>query len=599
MFSPPSINHNNNHVDTLPQHTYATHKLPNFLDMIAAQHKTAAAAQDHNPTHTDPNQSNSIHSPSPCPSHSPNSNQIVPINYTMHNNHPTPAPAHKYLSIESNGDGSTYDDTEPMNYDEESMHAMDLSTTAAAATRIANTAAVAQSPIIIHGKKTPRHTGLQHPPNNTGNNVDVVVHEDGDNQEEVDVDVVVGSSSSVDESVQIGQYIAKNPNLTFKGTGDIMKMDIIFENCSIEEDTSIGAHSTNTTSTTTTDDSRAEDDGGGGGNIMQQVEHVNINGVHYQIITIENETITDEGHAPNITDDSPYVEAEEEIIDDSTISVIARSHPEHGIDDGTTTMMVMSNLDVAAEVEMGGESIDNEDIPNESTVIVTAPDASSTNIKVESSDIKLPSSAIVEPNDDDDEVPKALKNTPCQQPIETNAANDRRKRKRIAPVLASKRTRRNPAKNEIEQPQLNQSTSIDEEIVPSKLEYAVPQSPIDVNESSEYVETITDQPSAYEFQNEQYSDQACSQSFEDRKEDEEEQEEGNDDNDDDDDDDQEGEEPERSFLDSLVVVESQDPNEPNHTIHEVFVVDPDTNEMSEKPLDLPDHVIQRIRLAIS
>lgn len=61
----------------------------------------------------------------------------------------------------------------------------------------------------------------------------------------------------------------------------------------------------------------------------------------------------------------------------------------------------------------------------------------------------------------------------------------------------------------------------------------------------------------------------------------------------------ESDEPEASdFMDSLVVVESQDPNDPGKTIHEVYVMCPETKQMSDQPLDLPDEVIQRIRLSM-
>lgn len=48
-------------------------------------------------------------------------------------------------------------------------------------------------------------------------------------------------------------------------------------------------------------------------------------------------------------------------------------------------------------------------------------------------------------------------------------------------------------------------------------------------------------------------------------------------------------------MDSLVIVESRDPANPDRIIHEVHVRCPLTNEISEQPLDLPDEVIQRIR----
>lgn len=56
---------------------------------------------------------------------------------------------------------------------------------------------------------------------------------------------------------------------------------------------------------------------------------------------------------------------------------------------------------------------------------------------------------------------------------------------------------------------------------------------------------------------------------------------------------------ENNFMDSLVVVESQDPNDPSRTIHEVYVVCPRTKQLSEQPLDLPDDVIQKIRMSLN
>lgn len=54
-------------------------------------------------------------------------------------------------------------------------------------------------------------------------------------------------------------------------------------------------------------------------------------------------------------------------------------------------------------------------------------------------------------------------------------------------------------------------------------------------------------------------------------------------------------EPSDNLMNSLVVVESQDPLNPDRIIHEVYVMCPKTKELSEQPLDLPDDVIQRIR----
>lgn len=48
-------------------------------------------------------------------------------------------------------------------------------------------------------------------------------------------------------------------------------------------------------------------------------------------------------------------------------------------------------------------------------------------------------------------------------------------------------------------------------------------------------------------------------------------------------------------INSLVLVESQDTNDPTKTIYEIYVTDPETGKLSEKPLDVPYDVIENIR----
>lgn len=48
-------------------------------------------------------------------------------------------------------------------------------------------------------------------------------------------------------------------------------------------------------------------------------------------------------------------------------------------------------------------------------------------------------------------------------------------------------------------------------------------------------------------------------------------------------------------INSLVLVESQDTNDPTKTIYEIYVTDPETGKLSEKPLDVPEDVIENIR----
>lgn len=60
----------------------------------------------------------------------------------------------------------------------------------------------------------------------------------------------------------------------------------------------------------------------------------------------------------------------------------------------------------------------------------------------------------------------------------------------------------------------------------------------------------------------------------------------------------ESDEEQSDSLNSLVVVESQDPNDPTRTTYAVHIRDPVTKLVSDQPLDLPDEVIQRIRQSI-
>lgn len=48
-------------------------------------------------------------------------------------------------------------------------------------------------------------------------------------------------------------------------------------------------------------------------------------------------------------------------------------------------------------------------------------------------------------------------------------------------------------------------------------------------------------------------------------------------------------------INSLVLVESQDTQNPGRTIYEIYVSDPETGKLSDKPLDVPEDVIENIR----
>lgn len=518
VFSPPSLNHNNNHVDTLPQHTYATHKLPSFIEMMSSQKLR-------------PNSSPKTPSLNPNP---------TPIEYTSRNSkHET---NNTPTNIESNG---TFDDEE-----DESVHAMDLSTTSGS--------------LVVHGAKSTDPIEER----NNGNNVQLT-----------------GNEST------IGQYIAKNPNLTFKGSGDIMNMDIIFENVSIEEDTSIG----NATKTPESVKNRIEsiqesptEEHVSIDNVTEsQVEHVHIDGVHYQIITIENANDKDEhlGGADQESDEEAaivnnlpaFVEevaTTESVIDNITIPVIDQD-PLNSSPMLNKTV-ILSSVDVASEVETG-------------EVVDTAADPVSTNDILPSNTPKIKPESSNNESDVGSSTSTVKEESLSQSTVQSaeSSANVKavpRKRKAVPLLANNKRTRRSNANyvadTKVEQPE--QQEQAEHSNIPSDHLGGKTVEPKNEIKTNPIIEASLNIDAAHD-------EQVDEQTLETHETDNQMEEEAQIDTD----------TSERSFLDSLVVVESQDPNNSSRTIHEVYVVDPETKEMSEKPLDLPEHVIQRIRLAIS
>uniref|UniRef100_U5EM50 Putative neuroproteinsis n=1 Tax=Corethrella appendiculata TaxID=1370023 RepID=U5EM50_9DIPT len=51
-------------------------------------------------------------------------------------------------------------------------------------------------------------------------------------------------------------------------------------------------------------------------------------------------------------------------------------------------------------------------------------------------------------------------------------------------------------------------------------------------------------------------------------------------------------------INSLVLVESQDMRNPEKTIYEIYIMSPETGKLSEKPLDVPEHIVESIRSII-
>lgn len=517
-----SLNHNNNHVDSLPQHTYATHKLPNFIEIMSSQKRHSSQSSNPDPVQTI------------IPMSTPNIDTVQSVNAT-----------------ELNG---TYDES-----DEQSQHAIDLSTTS----------------LIIHDPKS----------NEESNAVATVNH--------------------TNES-SIGQYIAKNPNLTFKGSGDIMNMDIIFENVSIEEDVTIGGTEMTTESNvkstvplvTTMTESQSDN-------------LVKIDGVQYEIITVENANDKqcdddDESTVKVVTDDDTEIVEE---VNESTIPVIDQCSYEdenymYTSSPNDMVIMTCSSLDVAAEIETvdekNGEAVDlsSSSICLESSNhSIELPDSNAAmdlsgaaTVDTEDKAPVCDSSATITESNEFKPKESAIKDEITQSAaIVKNTETDRKRKRKVVPVLMAnnKRTRRSAVKINTETkskdvPSDKQSDSrVENQMSPRSPTPSRSPSPpnqfeqssidqMDIKPDEQQLATAADEQNIVE------SDHQIK--------------------DDDDDDDNNSD---RNFMDSLVVVESQDPNDSNRTIYEVYVVDPDTNEMSEKPLDLPDHVIQRIRLSMS
>ncbi|XP_055309804.1 uncharacterized protein LOC129573372 [Sitodiplosis mosellana] len=529
MLSPLSLNHNNNHVDSLPQHTYATHKLPNFIEIMSTQ-KSRQSSHSSNPV--------------PTADTSPS-----------HINHIDTAPSP--VAIETNG---IYE------ADEQSQHAMDLSTTS----------------LIIHG---------------------------GNSNHEADT---TPAPTDANEST-IGQYIAKNPNLTFKGSGDIMNMDIIFENVSIEEDDTIGTTVSSESNVETTVDESAP--------IVTTITEsepenlVKIDGIQYEIITVANEKQCDDDRTSDDDETTVKVmtDATETVEEVDTIPVISQGYEDENYvytsSPNEMVIMTCSNLDVAAEIEavdLSSSAINLEssgaidvsessavihlsepvatiDLPESKAYHATAAETETEIEAVESkvtageaSYVKTEALAVKE---------EIIEPAATVQPTDT----ERKRKRKVVPVLTyAKRSRRGAAKametKSKDVPSEIQSDSrVENQTEPSMPTPPTPSSPPPPTEQIE--PSSMDQTSSLDNKSdEQNPKEEQIITNEDSQSNDNDYDNGNQD---------------RNFMDSLVVVESQDPSDANRTIYEVYVVDPDTNEMSEKPLDLPESVLQRIRLSMS
>lgn len=395
----------------------------------------------------------------------------------------------------------------------------------------------------------------------------------------------------------------KNPNLSLKGeSNDIMNMDIIFENVPIEEDTSVIVETQSSPMT----------------------HSPTIDGVQYEIITLN-----DDNQTPTINNETNVIDMDE--ISAETATVMAT---EMAIGTDASCGVYASNevviadhsqsMEVATHIETGKNNYrsDEENPVNGDTEITHPTDDSNAKhysqpiiiiddkkfeLPIEQSESKIPceqkspKKEEKTPNNTKAEVSQEM--CDAEKPI-ANSILDRKRKRKPVPVLNKRPRRMNlvitpepKVQNEradADAEPLKVQQVVEEPVANEKIENA---SPADVgvdtkqevtsneNEISDSIEqNVEGSVDAKDCDQNENTQNEANQSIEPESREPADQDEGDSD--------------ENSFMNSLVVVESQDPNDLSKTLYEVFVVDPVTKEMSEKPLDLPDDVIQRIRLSM-
>lgn len=367
--------------------------------------------------------------------------------------------------------------------------------------------------------------------------------------------------SSLFSSTIIDPYIAKNPNLTYKtNADDIMSMDIIFDNVPIEEDPTIGNNVT----------------------IIHETSPPTVatDNVHYEIIELNESNQSGAGIRHQLPDTN-YSQLDDSsndgvlVIDETVQSPI--EYNEIVIDSNDVVMMSSPALppaspqnDFAIAASSKDTNVDENACPE--TAALSPPEVESNFLQptpdepeaVEMKQARIRRSKTIplksEPAVKSEDAPEKLSDAK-----DSVASISKRKRKPL-PALIGRSKKSTKGKS---QPPVNTDTVAENEMKPSI-------------ECEKIADTVIAEPST----STRYHEQETHSVHED--EDADDTDEKNDSNDSD----------ANNFMNSLVVVESQDPNDPQKTIHEVYVVCPETKKMSDQPLDLPDAVIQRIRLSM-
>lgn len=531
--SPVPLNYNNNHVENLPVHTYATDKLPSIIEMLSTRNKNSA-----------------------------------PVSYTSQAM-PNGVENHKETSqIKTD---SNIERIEPSESAEEEELGMND----------------------------------QHPDES-------IISETSEIQENGTNHLILNNETL------INRFGDKNPNLSLKGeSNDIMNMDIIFENVPIEEDTSVlvetqtipMTHSSVLVGTQT----------------IPITHSPTIDGVQYEIITLN------EDQTPTINNETNVIDMDEISAETATQTKTVTA-TEMAIGTDTSCGVYASNevvvvdqsqsVEMAAQIEIGNNNNrSDEEEPVNGDYEITQPidysnakhhsqpiiiDDKKFELPIEQSD---PKKCPCEQNTKKEETLNETKGEGGQEmrdaeqkPITISILDRKRKRKPV-PVL-NKRPRRTNLVKPPEPKVQNERADADPNAEPLKIEqFKEPvaseileyTSPADVNVETKQEEASNENGISNSIEQNgavSIDAEACEQNEKNNNSDADQPDEPEPVDQDD------GDSDENSSMNSLVVVESQDPNDLSKTLYEVFVVDPVTKQMSEKPLDLPDDVIQRIRMSM-
>lgn len=370
--------------------------------------------------------------------------------------------------------------------------------------------------------------------------------------------------SSLFSSTIIDPYIAKNPNLTYKtNADDIMSMDIIFDNVPIEEDPTIGNNVTiiheTSTPTVATDNVHYEIIELNGSNQSGSVIQHQLPDTNYSQL---DDSSNDGVLVIDETVQSP-IEYNDIVIDSNDVVIVSSPALPPASPQNDFAIAASSKHTIVDENAWPGTAALNSPVVELKFV---QPEAEAVEMKQartgQSKAIPLKSEPAVKSEETTEKLSDAK---------ESVASISKRKRKPLPALIG----RSKKSTKEKSQPPVNTDTVAENETTPSiECEKMDP--------DAVAADTVIAEPST----STRFHEQETHSVHED--EDAADTVKKNESNDSD----------ANSFMNSLVVVESQDPNDPQKTIHEVYVVCPQTKKMSDQPLDLPDAVIQRIRLSM-